>query len=125
MGEKIYTRDHEWLDITDGVATIGVTEFAQEQLGDVVFVDLPEVGALLTEGDEVAVIESVKAAGEVNTPLSGTVVGVNEALAEEPELLNSSPQKDGWMFKLALDEGYDISKLMNESDYQDYISANA
>lgn len=125
MGEKIYTRDHEWLDITDGVATIGVTEFAQEQLGDVVFVELPEVDALLAEGDEVAVIESVKAAGEINTPLSGTVVGVNTALIEEPELLNSSPQKDGWIFKLALDEGYDVSELINEADYQDYISENA
>ncbi|MDE0748204.1 MAG: glycine cleavage system protein GcvH [Porticoccaceae bacterium] len=125
MGEKIYTRDHEWLDITDGIATIGVTEFAQEQLGDVVFVELPEVDALLAEGDEVAVIESVKAAGEINTPLSGTVVGVNTALIEEPELLNSSPQKDGWIFKLALDEGYDVSELINEADYQDYISENA
>jgi len=125
MGEKIYTRDHEWLDITDGIATIGITEFAQEQLGDVVFVELPEVDALLAEGDEVAVIESVKAAGEINTPLSGTVVGVNTALIEEPELLNSSPQKDGWIFKLALDEGYDVSELINEADYQDYISENA
>ena len=125
MGEKIYTRDHEWLDITDGIATIGITEFAQEQLGDVVFVELPEVDALLAEGDEVAVIESVKAAGEINTPLSGTVVGVNDGLIEEPELLNSSPQKDGWMFKLALDEGYDVSELINEADYQDYISENA
>lgn len=125
MGEKIYTRDHEWLDITDGIATIGVTEFAQEQLGDVVFVELPEVDALLAEGDEVAVIESVKAAGEINTPLSGTVVGVNTALIEEPELLNSSPQKDGWIFKLALDEGYDVSELINEADYQDYVSENA
>ena len=125
MGEKIYTRDHEWLDITDGIATIGVTEFAQEQLGDVVFVELPEVDALLAEGDEVAGIESVKAAGEINTPLSGTVVGVNTALIEEPELLNSSPQKDGWIFKLALDEGYDVSELINEADYQDYISENA
>ena len=113
MGEKIYTRDHEWLDITDGIATIGITEFAQEQLGDVVFVELPEVDALLAEGDEVAVIESVKAAGEINTPLSGTVVGVNTALIEEPELLNSSPQKDGWIFKLALDEGYDVSESVS------------
>ncbi|MFT7113174.1 MAG: glycine cleavage system H protein [Porticoccaceae bacterium] len=125
MGETVYTKDHEWLVIFDGVATIGVTDFAQEQLGDVVFVELPDIGALLTEGDEVAVIESVKAAGEINAPINGTVVGVNEILADEPELLNSSPEEDGWMFKVTLDEDYDISELMNKAEYQDYIAVNA
>ena len=125
MGETVYTKDHEWLVIVDGVATIGVTEFAQEQLGDVVFVELPDIGALLTEGDEVAVIESVKAAGEINAPINGTVVGVNEILADEPELLNSSPEEDGWMFKVTLDEDHDISELMNKAEYQDYIAVNA
>jgi len=125
MGETVYTKDHEWLVIVDGVATIGVTEFAQEQLGDVVFVELPEIGALLTEGDEVAVIESVKAAGEINAPINGTVVAVNEILADEPELLNSSPEEGGWMFKVTLDEDYDISELMNKAEYQDYIAVNA
>jgi len=113
------------LVIVDGVATIGVTEFAQEQLGDVVFVELPDIGALLTEGDEVAVIESVKAAGEINAPINGTVVAVNEILADEPELLNSSPEEGGWMFKVTLDEDYDISELMNKAEYQDYIAVNA
>ena len=125
MGETVYTKDHEWLVIFDGVATIGVTDFAQEQLGDVVFGELPDIGALLTEGDEVAVIESVKAAGEINAPINGTVVGVNEILADEPELLNSSPEEDGWMFKVTLDEDYDISELMNKAEYQDYIAVNA
>ena len=125
MGETVYTKDHEWLVIVDGVATIGVTDFAQEQLGDVVFVELPDIGALLTEGDEVAVIESVKAAGEINAPINGTVVGVNEILADEPELLNSSPEEGGWMFKVTLDEDYDISELMNKAEYQDYIAVNA
>ena len=125
MGETVYTKDHEWLVIFDGVATIGVTDFAQEQLGDVVFVELPDIGALLTEGDEVAVIESVKAAGEINAPINGTVLGVNEILADEPELLNSSPEEDGWMFKVTLDEDYDISELMNKAEYQDYIAVNA
>jgi glycine cleavage system H protein len=125
MGETVYTKDHEWLVIFDGVATIGVTDFAQEQLGDVVFVELPDIGALLTEGDEVAVIESVKAAGEINAPINGTVVGVNEILTDEPELLNSSPEEDGWMFKVTLDEDYDISELMNKAEYQDYIAVNA
>jgi glycine cleavage system H protein len=125
MGETVYTKDHEWLVIVDGVATIGVTEFAQEQLGDVVFVELPDIGALLTEGNEVAVIESVKAAGEINAPINGTVVAVNEILADEPELLNSSPEEGGWMFKVTLDEDYDISELMNKAEYQDYIAVNA
>lgn len=125
MGETVYTKDHEWLVIVDGVATIGVTDFAQEQLGDVVFVELPDIGALLTEGDEVAVIESVKAAGEINAPINGTVVAVNEILADEPELLNSSPEEGGWMFKVTLDEDYDISELMNKAEYQDYIAVNA
>ena len=125
MGETVYTKDHEWLVIVDGVATIGVTEFAQEQLGDVVFVELPDIGALLTEGDEVAVLESVKAAGEINAPINGTVVAVNEILADEPELLNSSPEEGGWMFKVTLDEDYDISELMNKAEYQDYIAVNA
>jgi glycine cleavage system H protein len=125
MGETVYTKDHEWLVIVDGVATIGVTEFAQEQLGDVVFVELPDIGALLTEGDEVAVIESVKAAGEINAPINGTVVAVNEILADEPELLNRSPEEGGWMFKVTLDEDYDISELMNKAEYQDFIAVNA
>ena len=125
MGETVYTKDHEWLVIVDGVATIGVTDFAQEQLGDVVFVELPDIGALLTEGDEVAVIESVKAAGEINAPINGTVVAVNEILADEPELLNRSPEEGGWMFKVTLDEDYDISELMNKAEYQDYIAVNA
>ena len=125
MGETVYTKDHEWLVIVDGVATIGVTEFAQEQLGDVVFVELPDIGALLTEGDEVAVIESVKAAGEINAPINGTVLEVNETLVDEPELLNSSPEEGGWMFKITLDEDSDISGLMNKAEYQNYIAVNA
>ena len=95
MSEAVYTEDHEWLLIADGIATIGVTEFAQEQLGDVVFVELPELGAELSTGDEAAVVESVKAAGEINSPLNGTVSAVNEALVESPDLLNSAPQTDG------------------------------
>ena len=84
-------------------------------------VQVPDIG----DFDEVAVIESVKAAGEINAPINGTVVGVNEILADEPELLNSSPEEDGWMFKVTLDEDYDISELMNKAEYQDYIAVNA
>ena len=124
MTDAIYTEDHEWLQIEDNVATIGVTEFAQEQLGDVVFVELPEVGAELSAGDEAAVVESVKAAGEINSPLSGTVTAVNEALTESPDLLNSAPQTDGWMFKLALDGDADISAFMSSDEYQQFVDNN-
>ena len=124
MSEAVYTEDHEWLLIADGVATIGVTEFAQEQLGDVVFVELPELGAELSAGDEAAVVESVKAAGEINSPLNGTVSAVNEALVESPDLLNSAPQTDGWMFKLSLADDLDEPKFMNSDEYQQFLVSN-
>ncbi len=124
MSEAVYTEDHEWLQVEDGVATIGVTEFAQEQLGDVVFVELPEVGAELTEGDEAAVVESVKAAGEINSPLNGTVTAVNDALIDSPDLLNSAPQSDGWMFKLSLTDEFDASKFMSSDEYQQLLDSN-
>ena len=121
MSEAVYTEDHEWLLIADGIATIGVTEFAQEQLGDVVFVELPELGAELSAGDEAAVVESVKAAGEINSPLNGKVSAVNEALVESPDLLNSAPQTDGWMFKLSLADDLDASKFMSSDEYQQFL----
>lgn len=124
MSEAVYTEDHEWLLIADGIATIGVTEFAQEQLGDVVFVELPELGAELSAGDEAAVVESVKAAGEINSPLNGTVSAVNEALVESPDLLNSAPQTDGWMFKLSLADDLDASKFMSSDEYQQFLVSN-
>jgi glycine cleavage system H protein len=125
MTDAIYTEDHEWLQIEDNVATIGVTDFALEQLGDVVFVELPDVGAELSAGDEAAVVESVKAAGEINSPLSGTVTAVNEALTESPDLLSSAPQTDGWMFKLALDGDVDTSAFMSSDEYQQFVASNA
>lgn len=124
MSEAVYTEDHEWLLIADGIATIGVTEFAQEQLGDVVFVELPELGAELSAGDEAAVVESVKAAGEINSPLNGTVSAVNETLVESPDLLNSAPQTDGWMFKLSLANDFDASKFMSSDEYQQFLVSN-
>ena len=125
MTDAIYTEDHEWLQIENNVATIGVPDFALEQLGDVVFVELPDVGAELSAGDEAAVVESVKAAGEINSPLSGTVTAVNEALTESPDLLSSAPQTDGWMFKLALDGDVDTSAFMSSDEYQQFVASNA
>lgn len=124
MSEAVYTEDHEWLLIEGDVVTIGVTEFAQEQLGDVVFVELPELGAELGAGDEAAVVESVKAAGEINSPLDGTVSAINEALVESPDLLNSAPQSDGWMFKLSAADELDASAFMSGDEYQQFLANN-
>lgn len=121
MNEAVYTEDHEWLIVEGNVATIGVTEFAQEQLGDVVFVELPEPGAELSVGDEAAVIESVKAAGEINSPVNGTVLETNETLVESPDLLNSAPQTDGWMFKISLADDLDTSAFMTDHEYQKFL----
>ena len=104
MDQVVYTKDHEWLKIEDNLVTIGVTQFAQEQLGDVVFIELPEVGGELIAGDEAAVIESVKAAGEIAVPIDGVVVAVNEALVDQPDLLNSAPETEGWIFQLTPSE---------------------
>ena len=121
MGYVIYTKDHEWLRVEDNLVTIGVTEFAQEQLGDVVFIELPEVGSELMAGDEAAVIESVKAAGEIAAPIDGVVVMVNEALVDEPDLLNSAPETEGWIFQLTPNEVPEIADFMDTEQYQQYI----
>lgn len=122
MSEIKFTKDHEWLLINGSQATVGITEFAQEQLGDVVFVELPEVGSEYDQGDEVAVIESVKAAGEIVAPLAGTVVDVNEELADNPELVNESPLQDGWFVKIQLKDGADLSELMTEEQYKEFTA---
>ena len=122
MSEMKLTKDHEWLLINGSQATVGITEFAQEQLGDVVFVELPEVGSEYDQGDEVAVIESVKAAGVIVAPLAGTVVDVNEELADNPELVNESPLQDGWFVKIQLKDGVDLSELMTEEQYKEFTA---
>ena len=120
MGHVIYTKDHEWLRVEDKLVTIGVTEFAQEQLGDVVFIELPEVGSELMAGDEAAVIESVKAAGEIVVPIDGVVAMVNEALIDEPDLLNSAPETEGWILQLTPIEAPEIADFMDAEQYQHY-----
>lgn len=113
------TEDHEWIRIgTDGIGTVGITHFAQEQLGDIVFVELPEVGRKLAQGDDAAVIESVKAAAECKSPVSGTVTEVNSALADEPGKVNQDPTGAGWFFKLRLDDAKQLDALLDEAAYQ-------
>ena len=121
MDQVVYTKDHEWLKIEVNLVTIGVTQFAQEQLGDVVFIELPEVGGELIAGDEAAVIESVKAAGEIAVPIDGVVVAVNEALVDQPDLLNSAPETEGWIFQLTPSEDVEISNFMDAEQYQQFI----
>ena len=121
MDQVVYTKDHEWLKIEGNLVTIGITQFAQEQLGDVVFIELPEVGGELIAGDEAAVIESVKAAGEIAVPIDGVVVAVNEALVDQPDLLNSAPETEGWIFQLTPSEDVEICNFMDAEQYQQFI----
>ena len=122
MSEIRYTEDHEWIRTEeDGTLTFGITDHAQDSLGDVVYVELPEAGATVASGEEVAVVESVKAAGEIKLPVSGTIVDVNSALADKPELVNSDPQGEGWFFRLKPDDDGALDSLMTEEQYNAFI----
>lgn len=125
MTEKKYTRDHEWLLFADQQVTVGITEYAQEQLGDIVFVELPELGQLLTVGEEAAVIESVKAAGEINAPLAGTVIAVNDQLIDALELVNEDPENGAWFFQLHLDNAGANEDFMDADAYTAYLNSLA
>jgi len=113
-----YTEDHEWISVEGGAATVGITDYAQAQLGDIVFVELPAPGATVAKGGEAAVVESVKAASDVFAPVTGTVSEANGALEEDPALVNSSPQGDGWFFKLTLADPAELEGLMDAVAYK-------
>ena len=118
-----FTKDHEWVDVdADGVAAIGVTAYAAEQLGDVVFVELPEVGKQVRTGDALAVVESVKAASDVYAPISGEVVAVNSELPDAPETVNAMPEKDGWFAKVKLANPAELDGLMDRAAYEQFLS---
>ncbi|MGF1610815.1 MAG: glycine cleavage system protein GcvH [Kiloniellales bacterium] len=121
MSSLHFTEDHEWIRAEGDSATVGITDYAQEQLGDVVFVELPEVGKSLKKGDEAAVIESVKAASEVYAPASGEVTESNEAIAGEPGKVNSDPMGDGWFFKMTLSDPGELGTLMDEAGYKSFV----
>ncbi len=116
-----FSKDHEFIDASGGVGTIGISEHAQEQLGDIVFVDLPKVGAVFKAGDPAAVVESVKAASDVFCPAAGEVVAVNDKLVREPSLVNEDAQGRGWLFKIKLANESAIDALMDESAYADFL----
>ncbi|MEM6908566.1 MAG: glycine cleavage system protein GcvH [Pseudomonadota bacterium] len=118
---RYFTDEHEWIDIEDDSATVGITDYAQEQLGDIVFVELPEIGAALDKGGDAAVVESVKAASDVYAPISGEVTETNASLEEEPALVNSSPEEDGWFFRMSVGDAGELEGLMDEAAYKEFV----
>ena len=117
-----YTEDHEWLSKDGNEFTVGITEYAAAQLGDIVFIELPDVGTKVECGSEVAVVESVKAASEINAPASGTIVGVNAAVADEPAIVSNDPLNEGWFFKMEFDEPEQFDQFMSKEQYNELIA---
>ncbi len=118
-----FSEEHEWVSVDGDIATIGISDFAQQQLGDVVFIELPDVGRTVERGAEVAVVESVKAASEIYVPLSGEIVEINNALADEPAKVNESPEEDGWFFKMRLNDTAQVDELMDAAAYKAFTDA--
>jgi glycine cleavage system H protein len=118
MSATYYTQDHEWISVNGDTATVGITSYAQEQLGDLVYVELPEVGREVAKGDEAIVVESVKAASDVYAPVSGEVTEVNSALGDDPALVNRSPEADGWLIRLKISDKSELDGLMDEAAYK-------
>ncbi|MCP5364845.1 MAG: glycine cleavage system protein GcvH [Hyphomicrobiales bacterium] len=118
-----FTRDHEWIRVEGDVGTVGITDFAQKQLGDVVFVELPELGQQTVQGEQAGVVESVKAASEVYAPASGEITAINEALADEPGDVNADPMGKGWFFKIKLSNPEEVRSLLEPKAYQDYLDS--
>ena len=120
---RYFTDEHEWIDVAGDIATVGITDYAQEQLGDIVFVELPAEVTTFEKGDDAAVVESVKAASDVYAPISGEVVEANGALEDEPALVNSDAEEDGWFFKLRIADASELEGLMNEAAYKKFVAS--
>jgi glycine cleavage system H protein len=116
-----FTKEHEWIRVEGDTATVGISDHAQGALGDIVFVEVPEAGRMLSKGQEAAVVESVKAASDVYAPVGGEVVEGNQALADDPSLANSDPEGEGWFFKLRLDDAGEVDGLMDEAAYREWV----
>jgi|TARA_R100000501_G_scaffold1851_1_gene4913 glycine cleavage system H protein len=121
MMSVYYTEDHEWVSVEGDTGIVGITDYAQKQLGDVVFVELPDVGKVLDQGAEAAVVESVKAASEVYAPVSGEVMEANEALQDDPAIVNASPEENGWFVKLSLSDKSQLDELMDQAAYKAFV----
>ena len=120
---RYYTEDHEWIEVEGDLGTVGITDYAQGQLGDITFVELPEAGASVTKGDSVSVVDSVKAASDVYTPVSGTIAEANDALADEPELVNTDAEVGGWLFRVTLSNASELESLMDADAYKAYVES--
>jgi glycine cleavage system H protein len=118
-----FTKEHEWIEVDGDVATVGISDFAQAQLGDIVFVEVPAAGATVSRGGEVAVVESVKAASDVYAPASGTVIEGNQALVDDPALVNSDAEGEGWFYRLRLDDPQELAGLMNADQYKAFCES--
>jgi glycine cleavage system H protein len=116
-----FTREHEWIKVDGDTATVGITDHAQEALGDIVFTEVPDAGKQLTKGQEAAVVESVKAASDVYSPVTGEVIEGNQAVADDPSLVNSDPEGGGWFFKIKLSDSGELEGLMDEGAYRDWV----
>lgn len=121
MSEKKFTKEHEWIDLNNDIATIGITNHAQESLGDIVFIELPEIGKIVSSGNEVSVIESVKAASDIYSPVDGEIIEINEKLNEDPPLINRDPEKSGWIFKLKIKDSSQINNFMTLVEYNEFL----
>ena len=121
MSEKKYSKDHEWVFCKDKIATIGITNYAQESLGDIVFIELPKIGKFVKLGDQVGVVESVKAASDLFAPISGEIIEVNNELQNSPQLLNNDPENTGWYMKIKIDDAEELTNLMNFNQYKETI----
>ena len=121
MNERKYSKDHEWLELNDDIATVGITNHAQESLGDIVFIELPEIGRLVKSGDQIGVVESVKAASDLFSPVSGEIIEVNNELQNSPQLLNTDPENTGWYMKIKIDNAEELTNLMNFNQYKETI----
>ena len=121
MAEIYFTKDHEWIKVEDNIGVVGITEYASEQLGDIVFVELPEEGITAEIGKDIAVVESVKAASEVYSPVSGTIIKSNEDLNSTPEIVNEDPVGKGWFYEIKISNNDELSELMSEEEYQKHI----
>ena len=119
---RYFTEDHEWVDVDGDIGTVGITDYAQSQLGDIVFVDVPEEGKTVVKGDEAAVVESVKAASDVYSPVSGTVIEGNADLSDNPALVNEDADGEGWFFKLTLSDPSELEGLMDEAKYEAFVA---
>ena len=121
MSKKIYTKDHEWIELDGEIATVGITNHAQESLGDIVFVDLPKIGKIVSAGEEVSVIESVKAASDIYSPVDGEIIEINNNLNDNAALINQEPETKGWIFKIKIVDKAQLESHMSLSNYEEFL----